>query len=451
MARPAEKNPRKLYAPCTSICVRSAMLGHARRSTRRREETLPRLHAKFTRAHALRTPVRLPFDSLAVVARHDGSAMAAAMAEAVGEDLASALARSSRLRVPGAEFVRPYAASELSAEEIGRALNVRAVALCTISTMAAAVDAAVELIDVVREELVVRETFLVSGRELLALQRAMIRAIAPHCDGAAATAWPDGDEACYARIVQARAARREGRFEKALTLLGEAAPLETAAAIVEGRFRTRFAEAREILACGDGGVRALQWQAKLARLDGHWRAAEQALRDALELDAASPSTHALLGDVLLATRRREEAARHHGVAADLMPLDARAQIAAVYRDYFGPAPREAVSRFAALPEANDWLVRALLAGGDVVRARRDAATPFSRALVNAFTRDSVYAAPFTAHERALLFSAAGACDAALDCLEQCDDDALFFVAMEPLFVPLAREERFEALLLRLGL
>ena len=416
---------------------------------RQREESWRGLHTEFTQNRILCTR----FDSLAVVARHDGGAHAAAIAEALSDDLAAVLGRSSRLRVPRAEFVQPYAASELSAEEIGRALNVRAVALCTIATAGGTVDAAIELIDVLREELVVRESFLVSARELLALQRAMIRAIAPHCDGARAATWHPltVDESVYARIVQARAARDA---EEALAILdgAEDARIEIAAAIVDGRVRARAAEAREALRGIRGSVRALQLQAKLAsRFDGDWRGAERALREALEIDPGSPSTHAMLGDVLLATRRREEAAPHHRLVAELMPVDARAQIAACFADYFGPSPLDAAPRLAALPEANDWLVRALVAGGDVLRARQAAATPFGRALVSAFTRDSVYAVPFTAHERALLFSAAGAVDAALDCLESCDDDALIFAAVEPLFTPLAREPRFLALLARLGL
>ena len=121
-----------------------------------------------------------PFDSLVVLVRPRGDGVGAAvLADILGDDLAAALARSPRLRVPCAEFVRPYVKSELSPEEIGRALNVRAVAYCTVATANGSVDATVELIDVLYEELIAEASFLVSARELLALQRAVARVIAP--------------------------------------------------------------------------------------------------------------------------------------------------------------------------------------------------------------------------------------------------------------------------------
>jgi len=382
-----------------------------------------------------------PFDSIVVLARPRGDGVrAAVLADILGDDLAAALARSPRLRVPCAEFVRPYVKSELSPEEIGRALNVRAVALCTVATANGSVDATVELIDVLHEELVAEESFLVSARELLALQRAMARVIAPEF-----TRWQPvmTDEDVYARIVQARAARDA---EEALEILdGIDCPVETAAVIVEGRVRARIDGARAMLS-GVRSVRALQLRAKLAfRFDADWPGAEEALRAALEQDPYSPSTRSLLGDLLVATGRPAEGAPHHRLAAELMPLDERAQTALGFADYFGAFPLQAVPRFRDAG-ANDWLVRALLAGGDVVRARDAAGTPFARALVAAFARDGVYAAPFGAHQRALLFSAAGAAEEAVACLESCGDDARFFAAVEPLFLPLASSPSFSALL-----
>jgi TolB-like protein len=383
---------------------------------------------------------RTPFDSLAVIARHDGSALAAAIAEVLSEDLAATIGRCDRLRVPRAEFVQPYAKSELTAEEVGRALNVRAVALCTIATANGSVDATVELIDVLHEELIAAESFLVSARELLALQRAMAHVIAPEL-----TRWQPvmTDEGVYARIVQARAA---GNAEDALAILdGADCPLEIASTIVEGGVRARIGEARSALrdVCS---VRALQLRAKLAfRFDADWPAAEDALREALELNPCSPSTRSMLGDLLVATGRPAEGAPHQRLAAEQMPLDERAQIAVAFADYFGAFPLNAVAHFREVG-ADEWLVRALLAGGDVMRAREAANTPFACALVAAFARDSVYAAPFDAHKRALIFSAAGAVEDAVACLESCADDARFFAAVEPLFLPLAASARFGALL-----
>jgi len=378
-----------------------------------------------------RGQVRLPFDSLAVVARHTaGGARAAVVAEAVADDLTAMLARSRSLRIPRAEFVRPYDESDLTPEEIGRELNVRGIALCTIATGEAHVDASLDLIDVTCDELVAHETFLVSNQELIALERVMLHTIA----GMRTASHPvTADEGVYAAIVEARVMRARGDAEGALAILkGVAAPLEVAATIVEGRLTSRIGAAREALRGIRGSVPALQLLAKLlSRFDAEWLAAEEVLREALRIDPASPSTHGMLGDILLATHRREEAARHHRVAAELMPRDRRAQIAAVFEEYFGPQPIRAAPRFAKLG-ATDWQVRALIAGGDVVQARHAASTPFSRALLAAFTNAPFDPAPFGVYERALLFAAAGATEEAIACLEKADGDEGMFAGVEPL-------------------
>lgn len=392
--------------------------------------------------------VSLPFDSIAVVARPAGGLRTAVLADLLGDDLASALARSPRLRVPRAEFVRPYAKSEMSPEEIGRALNVRGVALCTVAAAGPRVDVAVDVIDVVREHAIARETFLVSSREVPALERAILRLI-PGSGRVPVKSAP------LAEILEARVARAAGDAEMALEILGDAAPLETAAAIIEGRLCARAGEARRALLRVRRDVRALQLLARLlARFDADWAGAEVALREALKLDAALPSTHAMLGDLLLATGRREAAAPHHRLVAELMPVDTRAQIAGAYGDYFGPFPIDAVERLAAMPEANDWLVRALVAADEVYEAQRRAITPFGRALVAASAGHEFSIAPFTAGERALIFSAAGAVEQAVNALEvaaAAHDDDVVFAAIEPLFAPLRGEERFPRLLARLGL
>jgi TolB-like protein len=292
---------------------------------------------------------RLPLDSMAVVARPAGGLRTAVLADILADDLAAALGRSRRLRVPGAEFVRPYAKSEMSAEEIGRALNVRGVALCTVAAAGACVDVVVEVIDVLREQLVARGKFLLSSREIPALERAILRTIAGH-DRVVPRSAP------VAEILEARLARAAGDPEMALEILGDAAPLETAATIVEGRLCARIAEARRLLKTIRGSVRALQLQARLlARFDGDWAGAEASLRQALRIDPASPSTHAMLGDLLLATGRRDAAAPHHRLVAELMPVEPRAQIAGAFADYFGPFPIDAVARLAELPDGVDVL------------------------------------------------------------------------------------------------
>src|SRR5438128_10195408 len=69
--------------------------------------------------------IRLPIDSIAVVVRPAGGVRAPRFSPRCSRrNWAAALARSRTLRVPRAEFVRPYARSEMTPEEIGRALNV---------------------------------------------------------------------------------------------------------------------------------------------------------------------------------------------------------------------------------------------------------------------------------------------------------------------------------------
>jgi len=219
-----------------------------------------------------RGQVKLPFDSLAVVARHtSGGARSAVVAEAVADDLTAMLARSRSLRIPRAEFVRPYAESDLTPEEIGRELNVRGIALCTIATGEAHVDASLDLIDVMCDELVAHETFLVSNQELIALERVMLHTIA----GMRTASHPvTADEGVYAAIVEARVMRARGNAEGALAILkGVAAPLEVAATIVEGRLTSRIGAAREALRGIRGSVPALQLLASSCRdsMRSGWR------------------------------------------------------------------------------------------------------------------------------------------------------------------------------------
>jgi TolB-like protein len=121
--------------------------------------------------------VRLRFDSLVVVARHTGGTHAALVADLVAGEVTAMLVRSRKLRIPAAEFVRPYAGSNFTPEEIGRSFNVRGVAFCTIAADESHIDATLELIDVERETLVGRQRFLVASSERTVLARAIVRAL----------------------------------------------------------------------------------------------------------------------------------------------------------------------------------------------------------------------------------------------------------------------------------
>jgi TolB-like protein len=263
---------------------------------------------------------RLPLDSVAIIGRHDGRLRSRVVAQTLADDLSAMLARSRYLRVPRAEFVAPYAATDLTPEEIGRELSVRGAVLLTVAAEAPRVNVAAELIDVHREELVTRQHFLVSHHELIALERRILRMFSANCVRHPIT--DDEDE--YARLVEARFARAAGAWSEALaildTLVTPAASLEFAAVVVEGPVKERVDEARARLALAPSAA-ALVWGAKLRiRFDDDWNGAEEALRHALAIDPVCAEAHAILGDLLVANGKNDEGSMHHRVLAELMPL-----------------------------------------------------------------------------------------------------------------------------------
>jgi hypothetical protein len=142
----------------------------------------------------------------------------------------------------------------------------------------------------------------------------------------------------------------------------------------------------------------------------------------------------------------------------MMPVDERGQIAAAFESYFGRESRTAAAWLAEVSKrfagATDWLVRALVVDGDVLGARQHAALPFARALVASSTGEATRPESFSAYEAALICSAAGRIEETLAYLERaaaehCDE--VMFAGIEPLFGNLHGDERFYALLSRLGL
>ncbi|HEX3108141.1 MAG TPA: hypothetical protein VHU41_03530 [Thermoanaerobaculia bacterium] len=267
-----------------------------------------------------RGTVRLALDSVAIIGRHDGRLRSRVIAQTLAEDVAAMLARSRDLRVPRAEFVAPYAAADLTPEEIGRELSVRGAAVLTVEAEAPRVNVGVELIDVHREELVAQEQFLVSSHELIALERRILRMLTARHARHPITE----DEGEYASLIEARFARAAEAWNEALaildTILTPAAALEFAAVVVEGDVEERIDEARVRLSEARSAP-ALVWDAKLRiRFDGDWNGAEEALRGAIAIDAVSAEAHAILGDLLLANGKNEEGAMHRRLVAELMPL-----------------------------------------------------------------------------------------------------------------------------------
>lgn len=425
-----------------------------------------------------RALVRVPLDSVAVVGRATTGFRAEIVAAAVAESVTVMLGRGARLRVPRADIVAPYGRSDWTVDEIGRALNVRGVAVCTVDAEREGFEVELELVDVLRDDLVHAQRFLGSGGDLLALEREVARAVAAHCevDGAIA---PHPLAAIgrsgYRALLEARVARVSGDAPRALAIVEEIAGSSEAAvigtliatefgrAVLEGRLAGRVAEAHARLSGTCPHPNALQMRAELLiHFDRHWGAAEAVLRQAIEADPVSPGGHSLLADVLLATGRIEEAGRSRVLFAELMPADDAAKLAAAAHAYYGPTPMDAVEpltveshgRGRAAAEATEWLVRACIAGGDLLAARQHASTRLSHSLVAASAGEPFDADAFAPGEASLLFAAAGRSDAVAVSLHHAadrHDRAVLLAAVEPLFLPFASQPSFGDFLRRLRL
>jgi len=109
---------------------------------------------------------RIPLDSLAVL----GGSFAAAVARR--------LASLPGLRVIPPERAQAMDVGDASPEEIGRALHVTCVGVCSLLECATGLNLHVELIDTLAERLVAEERFLAGSNESAALENQAARWIA---------------------------------------------------------------------------------------------------------------------------------------------------------------------------------------------------------------------------------------------------------------------------------
>ena len=112
---------------------------------------------------------RIPFDSVAVIGAGD------APSERFAEELAQRLAPVRGVRVVPPQRVRAYDRSAVTAEEIGRDVHARCVALCRVAEGESSLDVGIELIDVLAERVVAETNYLVVAAEFAALQRRAAR------------------------------------------------------------------------------------------------------------------------------------------------------------------------------------------------------------------------------------------------------------------------------------
>ena len=121
--------------------------------------------------------VRIPFDSVAVIGSGD------APSDRFAEELAVRMAPARGVRVVPPQRIRAYDRRTLSAEEIGRGVHARCVAVCRVAATETALDVGIEVIDVLAERVVAEATFLVVLAELVALQKTVARWLARFLTG----------------------------------------------------------------------------------------------------------------------------------------------------------------------------------------------------------------------------------------------------------------------------
>jgi len=121
--------------------------------------------------------VRIPFDSVAVIGAGD------APSDRFAEELAVRMAPARGVRVVPPQRVRAYDTRTLSAEEIGRGVHARCVAICRVAASETSADVGIEVIDVFAERVVAEATFLVVLAELVELQKSVARWLARFLTG----------------------------------------------------------------------------------------------------------------------------------------------------------------------------------------------------------------------------------------------------------------------------
>lgn len=161
--------------------------------------------------------LKLPLDSVVVLPHEIGAVRSDVWSVLAAERIAALLAASTRLRTIPADRVRPLRDhDEVAPEEIGRQLSVNAAAVCAVRVHASCLDLELELIDVLAEAVIGRQTFLSSVADASRMHVQAARAIAGWMDQEALPFEPPGaDDGLIAEI---RVAASEERFDAAIAL-----------------------------------------------------------------------------------------------------------------------------------------------------------------------------------------------------------------------------------------
>lgn len=307
---------------------------------------------------------RIPMDSVAVIGSGD------VWSHAFAEEIARMIAPSRGVRVVPPGRVRAYALHPLGAEEIGRGVNARCVAVCHVATTESSVDLGIEVVDVLAERVAASETFLTLLAEILELQERAARWLAHFlCGGTARIARSRHNSSADAYVATLRA-RECGPFE-AIALLrasDDGSPLvayELARTVVDApddvidegiAVEARGAIARALEAFPRCAATHAIAAAMYVRFDGDWPAAARHFETARQLDPGSADTHAGYGLLLAALGRFDDAERELRTANDLgVPFD-RARLALGYGLLLAGQTTEAVEHFATIARETDGLL-----------------------------------------------------------------------------------------------
>jgi tetratricopeptide (TPR) repeat protein len=290
-------------------------------------ETSHRLHTDFESLHYLRirmSRVAIPLDSVAIVPASGGDTASRTWSEEFAREIARFLSADCDLRIVPAERTRAFAATgDYSPEEIGRHVDARCAVHCAVSVSGDALDVRVAIIDVLAESAVCETSYLSSVDEAVRVQEQIARWLSECCFAAVA---PHRHEAVnprtYARCIEAKVLRREGRFAEAIALIRGVAEEDRAALatfaeiVVDAPSRVldldTIAFARLASAEADDLVAARI----LCRFVRDWEAAAAAFARAVSR-RGDPVVHAHYGLFLAAMRRFDEAEIELRIAAEL--------------------------------------------------------------------------------------------------------------------------------------
>jgi TolB-like protein/Flp pilus assembly protein TadD len=319
-------------------------------------------------------------------------------ADAMTDELITALAKASSMRVISRGSVMPFKRSRTSVPEIGRALGVDAVVEGTVIRSGHRVRVTAQLIEAAADRHLWADSYEGDLRDILTLQRDLAIAIAgevsanlsarQRAGGAPAPAAPHPVNAeAYLACIKGRAfwdQRHEAALLKGIAAFGQAVEIDNryAAAYAgladcytalgygsylapRAAFEHAAAAANKALAL-DPGLAAAEAPLAYVALYHHWNAeeADRRFRSALAADPASVTAHHWYAVYLTAMARFDEARMEIGRALELDPLSHAVKTDIGFVAFYSGRYDEAVAHLRAVlgvapnfPLAHLWLGR----------------------------------------------------------------------------------------------